>query len=191
MSPSSAIVFVVDDDESVRGSLKNLIRSVGLASRPSVLPKIFSSQAQDTASCLVLDVRLPHLSGPDVQKRLADPKPGNSDNIYLRARRHSMSHVQASLPTFRDQDLLTVSDQDRETRVSKSKTHMANMEWSPCAGDNIIGFRLRIPPIASAVSPLSRGSLTSRPGKMPYPGACDEENFGRTEGLDGRPTGSD
>jgi FixJ family two-component response regulator len=72
MSRATPIVFVVDDDVSVRESLELLIRSAGWQ------PEIFAS-AQEflahprvlAASCLVLDVSLPDLNGLDLQKRVA------------------------------------------------------------------------------------------------------------------------
>jgi FixJ family two-component response regulator len=66
------IVFVVDDDESMRRSLTNLFQSVGL--RVEVFgsaPELLQSSLPDVASCLVLDVRLPGLSGLDFQTELA------------------------------------------------------------------------------------------------------------------------
>jgi FixJ family two-component response regulator len=73
--PASAeqpIVFVIDDDESMRGALTNLFRSVGL--RVEVFgsaPELLQSKLPDVASCLVLDIRLPGLSGLDFQTELA------------------------------------------------------------------------------------------------------------------------
>ena len=72
MTESETIVFVVDDDASLRESLKSLLGSVGLR------VELFDSAAQflksklpDVPSCLVLDVRLPGLSGLDFQAELA------------------------------------------------------------------------------------------------------------------------
>jgi FixJ family two-component response regulator len=66
------IVFVVDDDESMRRALANLFQSVGL--RVEVFgsaPELLRSKLPDVAGCLVLDVRLPGLSGLDFQLELA------------------------------------------------------------------------------------------------------------------------
>jgi FixJ family two-component response regulator len=67
------IVFIVDDDVSIRESLESLIRTAGW------LPQTFSSATAflardrvDVPSCLVLDVSLPDLNGLDVQKRVMD-----------------------------------------------------------------------------------------------------------------------
>jgi FixJ family two-component response regulator len=74
---ASPIVFVVDDDISVRESLELLIRSAGWE------PELFASAQEflsrprvDTPSCLILDVNLPDLNGLDLQKRIAGDRIG-------------------------------------------------------------------------------------------------------------------
>jgi len=65
---SDAIVYVVDDDEAVRRSLARLVRSVGLKVDTFASAQAFlEHKGQDRPSCLVLDVRLPGLSGLDLQ----------------------------------------------------------------------------------------------------------------------------
>ena len=72
MHEKNALVFVVDDDNSVRESLKNLIRSAGLGVQTfSSAQEFLASQRPDAPSCLVLDVQLPGLSGLDLQRELA------------------------------------------------------------------------------------------------------------------------
>ena len=66
------IVMVVDDDASVREALESLIRSVGLRVQTFASAQEFLRQrAPDAPTCLVLDVRLPGLSGMDLQRELA------------------------------------------------------------------------------------------------------------------------
>ena len=66
------MVFIVDDDIGVRKALTNLIRSVGLKVEAfGSAQEFLSSRRQDAPGCLVLDVRLPDLSGLDLQRRLA------------------------------------------------------------------------------------------------------------------------
>jgi FixJ family two-component response regulator len=68
-----AIVFVVDDDVSVREALQGLIRSAGLKVQTFRSAQEFLARERpDLPSCLVLDVRLPGLSGLDLQKRMAE-----------------------------------------------------------------------------------------------------------------------
>jgi FixJ family two-component response regulator len=71
-STDQSIVFVVDDDESMRRALSNLLQSVGLQVEVfGSAPELMRRSLPDVASCLVLDVRLPGLSGLDFQSELA------------------------------------------------------------------------------------------------------------------------
>jgi FixJ family two-component response regulator len=73
MPEPHAIVFVVDDDESVREALGRLIRSAGLKVEAFASAEEFLNRPRaDAPSCLVLDVRLPDLSGLDLQRRMVD-----------------------------------------------------------------------------------------------------------------------
>jgi len=72
MNEDNLFVFVVDDDRSVRESLRNLIRSAGLNVQTFASAQEFlTSQRPDAPACLVLDVQLPGLSGLDLQQELA------------------------------------------------------------------------------------------------------------------------
>ena len=69
----TAVVFIVDDDASVRRSIQDLLSSVALLSEAFATPQEFlNSKRADCPSCLVLDVRLPGMSGLDCQRRLAE-----------------------------------------------------------------------------------------------------------------------
>ena len=73
LSQATPIVFVVDDDVSVRESLELLISSAGW--RPEIFPsaqEFLSHPRANVPSCLVLDMALPDLNGLDVQKRVVD-----------------------------------------------------------------------------------------------------------------------
>jgi FixJ family two-component response regulator len=73
MSEPTALVFIVDDDEPVRRSLARLIRSAGLKVETFESAQQFlASSHADVPSCLVLDVKLPGLSGLELQRRLAE-----------------------------------------------------------------------------------------------------------------------
>jgi FixJ family two-component response regulator len=68
-----AIIFVVDDDESVRDALESLIRSAGLRVETFISAQEFLARPKVAGpSCLVLDVRLPGLSGLELQKRMVE-----------------------------------------------------------------------------------------------------------------------
>ncbi len=73
MAPPTPIVFVVDDDISVRESLELLIRCAGWQPETFASARAFLARPQALApSCLVLDVSLPDLTGLDLQQRIAD-----------------------------------------------------------------------------------------------------------------------
>lgn len=110
----AAIVFVIDDDPSVRSSLKFLISTVGLQvetfdSAEAALQKL----TPDAPACLVLDVRLRGLSGLDLQAELAARKcqvpivfiTGHGD-IPMSVRAMKAGAVEFLTKPFRDQDLL-------------------------------------------------------------------------------------
>jgi FixJ family two-component response regulator len=72
MNDLSPVVFIVDDDSSVRRSLERLVRSVGLAAKSFASAKEFlqSGHGRETG-CLVLDVRMPEISGLVLQEKMA------------------------------------------------------------------------------------------------------------------------
>jgi FixJ family two-component response regulator len=71
LSVAAPIVFVVDDDESMRTALRHLLTSAGLSVEAFATAHAFlSSPRPNGPACLVLDVRLPDLSGLDLQKHL-------------------------------------------------------------------------------------------------------------------------
>ena len=73
MMDTEALVFVVDDDAPMRESLQNLLRSVGLRVAAFASAQEFlRSTRPEVPSCLVLDVRLPGLSGLELQQRVAE-----------------------------------------------------------------------------------------------------------------------
>jgi FixJ family two-component response regulator len=74
MTPAAAsTVFVIDDDDLVRASIQGMLKSVGLRSETFATPQEFlRSKRPNEPSCLVLDVRLPGVSGLDFQRELAD-----------------------------------------------------------------------------------------------------------------------
>jgi FixJ family two-component response regulator len=122
MTEAQAIVFVVDDDEGMRQSLKNLIGSVGLRVEAFASAQEFlRSKLMDVPGCLVLDVRLPGLSGLDLQKRIADAGiaipiifiTGHGD-IPMTVRAMKAGAVEFLTKPFRDQDLLDAIQQALE-----------------------------------------------------------------------------
>jgi FixJ family two-component response regulator len=73
MSEEQPVVFVIDDDRSVRDALEGLLRSVGLTVQSfGSTQEFLQGERLDAPGCLVLDVRLPGRSGLDLQRELAD-----------------------------------------------------------------------------------------------------------------------
>jgi FixJ family two-component response regulator len=123
-----AIVYVVDDDASTCNSLNTLIRSVGLhAEQFGSAQEFLESQRPAIPSCLVLDIRLPGISGLDFQRKLADAHiampiifiTGHGD-IQMSVRAMKAGAIEFLTKPFRDQDLLDAIqvglEKDRETR---------------------------------------------------------------------------
>ena len=71
-APDARLISIVDDDESVREAITSLLRSAGFNAKSFTSAETFlhSSLLKDTA-CLILDVRMPGLSGPELQRQLA------------------------------------------------------------------------------------------------------------------------
>jgi FixJ family two-component response regulator len=133
MSEERPTIFVVDDDASMREALKNLLRSVGLEVQTfSSAQEFLSSERSKAAGCLVLDVRLPGLSGLDLQRELAQANvqipivfiTAHGD-IQMSVRAMKAGAVEFLTKPFRDQDLLDAVrqaiDRDRASRVQQAE----------------------------------------------------------------------
>jgi FixJ family two-component response regulator len=127
-SAKESIVFVVDDDASMRRGLANLFQSVGLKVEVfGSASDMLQSKLPDVASCLVLDIRLPGLSGLDFQAELAKANihmpiifmTGHGD-IPMTVRAMKGGAVDFLTKPFRDQDMLdavvTAIERDRKRR---------------------------------------------------------------------------
>jgi FixJ family two-component response regulator len=130
-SASEPIVFVIDDDASMRRALTNLFQSVGLGVKVfGSAPEMLQSRLPDIASCLVLDIRLPGLSGLDFQTELAKANiripiifmTGHGD-IPMTVRAMKGGAVDFLTKPFRDQDMLdavvTAIERDRKRREAE------------------------------------------------------------------------
>src|ERR671918_321016 len=133
MSDPDPIIFVVDDDPSIRDALTSLLRSVGLRVETFESARAFlTRQPSDVPGCLVLDVRLPGLSGLDLQRELAAAQitmpiifiTGHGD-IPMTVQAMKAGAVEFLTKPFRDQDLLDAIHQalerDRKTREARAK----------------------------------------------------------------------
>ena len=134
MTDEAPVVYIVDDDISVRDAVSNLLRTVGLKVETFATAQEFLARSgPETPRCLVLDVRLPGFSGLDLQRHLTQ---ANLDIpiIFITAHGDIRMSVQAMkagaveflAKPFRDQDLLDAVmqaiDRDREARSHRAET---------------------------------------------------------------------
>ena len=133
MTEAHPIVFVIDDDASIRNALKGLISSVGLhVELFGSAQEFLRSSRPDAPSCLVLDVRLPGISGLDFQRELARANihipiifiTGHGD-IPMSVRAMKAGAVEFLTKPFRDQDLLdaiqVALERDRARRQQEAE----------------------------------------------------------------------
>ena len=133
MTEADTTVFVVDDDPPMREALNNLLRSVRLRVEAfDSAQEFLSRKRSDVPGCLVLDVRLPGLSGLDLQKRLVEAGTeipivfitGHGD-IPMSVRAMKAGAVEFLTKPFREQDLLDAIQQalkrDRNVREQRAE----------------------------------------------------------------------
>jgi len=131
VTTAESVVFVVDDDRSVRESLCRLFASAGLSVEAfSSAQDFLGNRQRDSPGCLVLDVRLPGLSGLDLQRELARAEAtlpivfltGHGD-IPTSVRAMKAGAIEFLTKPFRAQDLLaatrTAIERDRVTREER------------------------------------------------------------------------
>jgi len=118
-SAGVATVFIIDDDAGVREAIQGLLKSVGLRSESFASPQEFLKNWRSNGpSCLVLDVRLPGVSGLDVQHHLAEAGvhvpviflTGHGD-IPMSVKAMKSGAVEFLTKPFREQDLLDAIQQ--------------------------------------------------------------------------------
>lgn len=133
MGSSCSIVFIVDDDVSVREALCSLIRSVGWRAETFASAKDFlQHERPDVAACVVLDVRLPDLSGLDVQRKLVEARDsppiifltGHAD-VLMAVSAMKAGAVEFLTKPFREHDLLEAVaralEWDRRVRFQRTE----------------------------------------------------------------------
>ena len=142
MTEQAPVVFVVDDDVSVREALKNLLRSVGFKVETFASAQEFlSSKRPDAPGCLVLDIRLPGGSGLDLQRRLIGAKiqipiifiSAHAD-VPMSVRAMKAGAVEFLTKPFRDQEILDAVHQaierDRGERDRARETEAARKRYN-------------------------------------------------------------
>jgi len=131
-------VFIIDDDAGVRESIKDLVESVGLhAASFATAHDFLSSERRDGPSCLVLDVRLPGLSGLDLQHELRKAGiripvifiTGHAD-IPMTVTAMKSGAVEFLTKPFRDQDLLDVIQRalNRDRAIREKQKQLAELQ---------------------------------------------------------------
>src|SRR5207302_4030118 len=136
-SSAASTVFVVDDDALVRAAIQGMLKSVGLRSETFGTPQEFlQSKRVDGPSCLVLDVRLPGVSGLDFQRELAEAGvripiifiTGHGD-IPMTVKAMKSGAVEFLTKPFRDQDLLDAIHQalDRDRALRQQQSELAGL----------------------------------------------------------------
>ncbi len=134
---SAATVFVIDDDAAVRASIQGLLKSVGLRCETFATAQEFLlSKQRNRPSCLVLDVRLPGVSGLDFQHELAEAGvqipiifiTGYGD-IPMTVKAMKSGAVEFLTKPFRDQDLLDAIHQalDRDRMAYQHQSELAEL----------------------------------------------------------------
>ncbi|RAI44482.1 response regulator transcription factor [Rhodoplanes roseus] len=136
------LVFVVDDDVAVRGAVSSLLRSVGLRVEVFSSPQeLLDGGTAERANCLVLDIRMPMVSGLDFQAQLERAGlhvpivflTGHGD-IPMSVQAMKAGAVDFLAKPFRDQDLLdavaAAADRDRRRRLDDEATRGQRDRWN-------------------------------------------------------------
>lgn len=113
----SPLIAIVDDDERIRASLENLIRSVGFRARAFPSAQSFLASPDLDTACLILDVRMPRMSGVELREQLVS-SPARVPIIFVtshvdenvRVRALDAGAVAFMYKPFRDDDLLEAVD---------------------------------------------------------------------------------
>jgi FixJ family two-component response regulator len=136
-TPSSPIVFIVDDDEDMRLSMQRLLKTVGLRAELFATAQDFLQRnITDGPCCLVLDVRLPGLGGLEVQQKLCEAGI-NIPIIFISAHGDIPMTVKAMksgafeflTKPFRHQELLDAIQQalQRDQQLRRQRNEMAEL----------------------------------------------------------------
>src|SRR5436190_19701810 len=144
MSTVIPLIYVVDDDESMRRALGGLVRSAGLTVQTfSSAQEFLAFSRPDVPSCLVLDVQLPGLSGLDLQEELAKADvqipiiflTGHGD-IPMTVRAIKAGALEFLTKPFNDEDLLDAIQQGiaRDQRALKQKGELGAHKFGDIVG---------------------------------------------------------
>jgi len=137
-STDDATVFVIDDDGRMRAAMQRLLKSVGLRAEAFASPQEFlRRKLPDGPRCLILDVRLPGMSGLDVQRKLTETGlqipvifiTGHGD-IPMTVKAMKSGAVEFLTKPFRDQDLLDAIQQalQRENEIREQQHEIQELQ---------------------------------------------------------------
>jgi FixJ family two-component response regulator len=145
-SAAGPTVFIIDDDRGMRQAIQDLVESVGLRAEAFATGQDFlRKQLDGNPSCLVLDVRLPQLSGLDFQRQLAEAGvqipiifiTAHGD-IPMSVRALKSGAVEFLTKPFRDQDLLDAIQQalqrDSAARAQQTEIHELKQRFQSLTG---------------------------------------------------------
>jgi FixJ family two-component response regulator len=139
MTPANDVtVFLIDDDARMRAALERLLKSVGLHAESFATPQdFFRHKLPDIASCLVLDVRLPGMSGLEVQRKLNERRVSipiifitAHGDIPMTVEAMKSGAVEFLTKPFRDQDLVDAIQQalKRDAELRQQQAEIAQLQ---------------------------------------------------------------
>jgi FixJ family two-component response regulator len=137
-SSDAPTVFIIDDDDRMRAAMQRLLKSIGLNTKSFATPQdFFQHKLPDGPSCLVLDVRLPGMSGLDVQHKLNEKGvhipiifiTGHGD-IPMTVKAMKSGAVDFLTKPWRDQDLVDAIQQalERDDATRQQETEIAELK---------------------------------------------------------------
>jgi FixJ family two-component response regulator len=137
-SPYTPTVFIVDDDDRIRAATQRLLRTVGLHSESFATPQDFlRHKLPDGPSCLVLDVRLPGMSGLEVQQKLIEAGAQipiifitSHGDIPMTVKAMKSGALEFLTKPFRDQDLIDAIQQalKRHSETRQQQNEIAELK---------------------------------------------------------------
>ncbi len=158
-----AVIHIIDDDESMRAALDSLLRSVGLKTRPyDSVDSFLGAKMPDLPGCLVLDVRLPGISGLDFQAQLERRgitlpvilMTGHGD-VPMSVRAMKAGAVDFLIKPFREQDMLDAIS----AAVARDRAQKA-------AGSEIASLRARFDTLSPRERQVMRLVTTGKMNKQ-------------------------
>ncbi len=136
------VVYVIDDDDSIRFSLEDLLGSVGLEARTFASAEAFAaSPREDRPACVILDIRMPGMSGLDWQREMAAGKDHlpivfitAHGDVHMSVKAMKAGAIEFLTKPFRDQDLLDAIREGLKLNVEQRAAHAELTRLRACYG---------------------------------------------------------